>query len=215
MTQQDRAVRTRRSLIRSAAEEFERHGYVQAKLADISANAGVSPGALHFHFESKASVAATVEEWAGESLRREAWCAQRLGGNALQRLTNISHALAARLRRDVVTRAGFRLNCESPRPSGRNLRQEWQVCVRQLLAEAATEGLLVEHAETAEAAGAVVAATIGFELLGREDPAWFSTAALTSFWRLLLACLARPESLRTLEPGGSAALPKGPEARIG
>ncbi|MFD6492381.1 TetR family transcriptional regulator, partial [Streptomyces sp. NPDC060188] len=51
---QQRAVRTRDALIRSAAETFESRGYVQAKLAEISSRAGVSAGALHFHFPNKA-----------------------------------------------------------------------------------------------------------------------------------------------------------------
>ncbi|MEU0575388.1 ScbR family autoregulator-binding transcription factor [Dermacoccus nishinomiyaensis] len=215
MTKQERAVRTRHSLIRSAAEAFERHGYVQAKLADISAGAGVSPGALHFHFENKAAMASTVEAAAGVSLRREAWLAQRPDMNALQRLTNISHALAARLRRDVVARAGFQLSYEVPRPTGHSLHQEWQLCVRQLLAEAADEDLLADRAGQAGAVAVIVAATTGFELLGREDPAWFSTAALTAFWQLFLPCLALPEVCRTLKPGGAPAAPRGVGARAG
>ncbi|MGW4033983.1 ScbR family autoregulator-binding transcription factor [Streptomyces sp. NPDC004838] len=206
MTKQKRAARTRHSLIRSAAEAFERHGYVQAKLTDISAGAGVSPGALHFHFENKAAMASTVEAAAGASLRREAWLAQRPGMNALQRLMNISHALAARLRWDVVARAGVQLSYEAPRRTGPDLNQEWQLCVRQLLTEAADEGLLADQAGQAGAVAVIVAATTGFELLGREDPAWFSTPALTAFWRLFLPCLALPEVLRTLEPGGTPAV---------
>jgi AcrR family transcriptional regulator len=205
VTKQERAVRTRDSLIRSAAEAFERHGYVQAKLADISASAGVSPGALHFHFENKAAMASTVEASAGVSLRREAWLAQRPGMNALQRLTDTSHALAGRMRRDVVARAGFKLSYEAPHHISPALHQEWRVCVRQLLAEAFEEALLAEGAEHPEVANTVVAATTGFELLGREDPAWFSAEALTAFWALILPCIARPEALAALEPAGSAA----------
>ncbi|MFE6134365.1 TetR family transcriptional regulator, partial [Streptomyces sp. NPDC056437] len=61
MKQQERAVRTRRALVHSAAEAFQQHGYVQARLAQISADAGVSPGALHFHFENKAALARAVQ----------------------------------------------------------------------------------------------------------------------------------------------------------
>ncbi|MFD6278088.1 ScbR family autoregulator-binding transcription factor [Streptomyces sp. NPDC060209] len=215
MTKQERAVRTRHSLICSAAEAFERHGYVQAKLSDISASAGVSPGALHFHFENKAAVAATVEASAGVSLRREAWLAQRPDMNALQRLTNTSHALAGRLRRDVVARAGFKLSYEAPHSSGPTLHQEWQVCVRQLLAEASDEALLLEGTEHSVVADGIVAATTGFEMLGREDPAWFSATALTAFWRLILPSIARPQTLRALEPGGSPTRVEGHQSPIG
>lgn len=210
MTKQERAVRTRHSLICSAAEAFERHGYVQAKLSDISARAGLSPGALHFHFENKAAVAATVQASAGVSLRREAWLAQRPGMNALQRLTNTSHALAGRLRHDVVARAGFKLGYEAPHGPGPTLHQEWQVCVRQLLEEAAAEALLTEGTEPSAVADGIVAATTGFEMLARQDPAWVSATTLTAFWRLILPSITRPEALRTLQPAGAPARAQSP-----
>uniref|UniRef100_A0AAU2V6R9 TetR family transcriptional regulator n=1 Tax=Streptomyces sp. NBC_00003 TaxID=2903608 RepID=A0AAU2V6R9_9ACTN len=203
MTKQERAARTRHALVRAAAETFERCGYVQAKLADISAGAGVSQGALHFHFESKAALAATVESSAGVSLRREAWVSQRAGMNALQRLTNTTHALASKLRLDVVARAGYKLSLEAPHGPGPTLPQEWQICVRQLMEESAQEGLLVKGADPAEVADTVVAATTGFELLGRESPDSFSDTALTAFWRLILPCVAHPAALAVLEPGGA------------
>ncbi|KAA0912391.1 MULTISPECIES: ScbR family autoregulator-binding transcription factor [Streptomyces] len=204
MPKQERAVRTRHSLICAAAEAFERYGYVQAKLSDISASAGVSPGALHFHFKSKAAMAATVEASAGAALRREAQLAQRPGVNALQRLTDTSHALAGRLRGDVVARAGYKLSNEAPRGAGPTLHQEWQGCVRRLLAQAFEEALLIEGTEHAVVGDGIVAATTGFELLGREDAAWLSAATLTAFWRLLLPSIARPETLRALHPGDRA-----------
>ncbi|GAA2522572.1 TetR family transcriptional regulator [Streptomyces longisporus] len=52
MVKQERATRTRRALIQ-AAESFVGEGYVPASLPVISERAGVSKGALLFHFESK------------------------------------------------------------------------------------------------------------------------------------------------------------------
>ncbi|MET9361581.1 ScbR family autoregulator-binding transcription factor [Streptomyces sp. NPDC006632] len=195
---QERAVRTRQSLIRSAAESFERHGYVQARLADISTNAGVSLGALHFHFENKAAVAAAVETTAAASLRRAGRLAQRPGMNALQRLTRTSQALADQLHRDVVSRAGLRLSGDTARLSRVDLRQEWQACVRQLLTEARDERLLVEHVDLTAMVATIVAATTGFGLLGRKDPRWVSPASLAGFWRLVMPCLAAPAPAQAL-----------------
>ncbi|WP_159062215.1 TetR family transcriptional regulator, partial [Streptomyces caniscabiei] len=62
MAKQERAVRTRENLIRSAAEVFDREGYAVASITTISARAGVSNGALHFHFASKAALAEAVAE---------------------------------------------------------------------------------------------------------------------------------------------------------
>ncbi|MFD0381587.1 TetR family transcriptional regulator [Streptomyces stramineus] len=59
---------TRHALIRSAAQAFDQHGYTRAKLSAISAGAGVSSGALHFHFDTKAAMAAAVETEATRTL---------------------------------------------------------------------------------------------------------------------------------------------------
>ncbi|WP_053730549.1 ScbR family autoregulator-binding transcription factor [Streptomyces sp. WM6378] len=186
MATQDRAVRTRQALIHSAAEAFERHGYVPATLADISAGAGVSVGALHFHFANKADVATSVEMAAAVRLRRAARNAQRPGTNALQRLTDTSYALADQLRRDVVSRAGLKLSGEGAREGGLDLRREWRDFVRRLLAEASDQDFPDEPVERSDMADLIVAATTGFELLARRDPAWAAPPLLSTFWRLVL-----------------------------
>lgn len=200
---QERAVRTRQALIQSAAHTFERYGFTQSRLSDISASAGVSPGALHFHFESKAAVAKAVEQEAATALRRTARAIVRHQEHALQRLTDISHALADRLRRDVVARAGFRLSCESDRRTGLDLLQEWQSCVQQLLAEAADEGALAKAVGQQELADTIVAATIGLEVLGRRDTEWLSRPTLTAFWQLMLPTFAAENTADRLIPAGS------------
>ncbi|MCX4906285.1 TetR/AcrR family transcriptional regulator [Streptomyces sp. NBC_00878] len=70
MAQQERAVRTRNALIKSAAELFCKDGFDVVSLSTISARAGVSNGALHFHFASKAALASGVWEAAAQRLRR-------------------------------------------------------------------------------------------------------------------------------------------------
>ncbi|WP_137994515.1 ScbR family autoregulator-binding transcription factor [Streptomyces vilmorinianum] len=202
MTKQERATRTRQALIRSAAEEFDRHGYAQAKLAMISSGAGVSQGALHFHFVNKAAVAESVEAAASRTLRRAARMAHRNDAGPLQTLTDISHAVAHLLRRDIVVRAGFQLSCDRSRPTDLNLRQEWQGCVRQLLAAADDEDVLAEGVDQQAMTRTIVAATIGFEALSRNNREWLSRCTLTGFWQVLLPWLAVPEVLGRLDPAG-------------
>lgn len=69
MVRQERAVRTREALIRSAAEVFHHEGFTAASLTLISSRAGVSNGALHFHFASKAVLADAVEHAAAGVLQ--------------------------------------------------------------------------------------------------------------------------------------------------
>lgn len=213
MLKQERALHTRHSLVRSAAEVFERYGYVQAKLAEISAGAGVSPGALHFHFENKAALAATVQAVAAENLRRAARTAIRHPGlDPLQRLTDASHALADRLRHDVVARAGSRLNGDEACRTDLDLSGEWRTCVRRLLSEAASRNVLARDVSRADATASVVAATTGLEVLGRVDAEWLSRAAVTRFWELVLPRLATPQALSHLSPGGT--VPSGELGRL-
>ncbi|MFJ9946594.1 TetR family transcriptional regulator [Kitasatospora sp. NPDC091207] len=57
---QERAQHTRRALLRAAAGEFDRHGYAGTSLSRVSRAAGVTMGALTFHFPTKASLADAV-----------------------------------------------------------------------------------------------------------------------------------------------------------
>ncbi|MER5888909.1 ScbR family autoregulator-binding transcription factor [Streptomyces sp. NPDC001941] len=184
---QERSIRTRRALIRSAAERFERHGYERTKLSEVSEGAGVTTGALHFHFRNKADLAEAVEHAAVRNLYRAARQAQRGQTDALRELTDLSYALAELLHHDVVSRAGFRLNYDAPGRTRLSIHQEWQGCVQRLLAQAAEEGAAPAGPLTlCELTDTVVGATTGFALLARDNRAWLSPEVLTGFWRAVL-----------------------------
>ncbi|MEU3891343.1 ScbR family autoregulator-binding transcription factor [Streptomyces sp. NPDC029041] len=201
MVKQERALRTREALIESAAEVFDREGFTVASLTAISSRAGVSNGALHFHFASKAALAGAVEENAGNRLDR---VTQRCAGrpNALQTLVDATHELARALREDVVLRAGFGLSGESLHADGRNLRRAWSRWVEGTVRRADDEGVLAA-VPPRDVTLAVVAATVGFEVLGVRDAEWLSRRTLTRFWQLLLPLLAAPATLGTLTAEGA------------
>lgn len=201
--QQARAARTRRTLLRSAAVLFDRHGYHATTLQDISAGAGVSPGALHFHFENKAAVAQAVEETGADLLWSAGKIAYRHNTRALQALTDISHALAALLRWDVLARAGFRLGSDSARSGSRVLVQDWHACVERLLAEATRNGELGPRTQQDSVICTIVTATMGIGLLTRSSTDVRPQDALTAFWRVFLPELARPEVASRLRPAGT------------
>ncbi|WP_030899929.1 MULTISPECIES: ScbR family autoregulator-binding transcription factor [unclassified Streptomyces] len=203
MTKQYRAVRTRLALIRSAAEQFEARGYVRASLAEISAGAGVSVGALHFHFANKAAVAEAVEQAAARALRAAAARGRDGDGCALQRLVDATHQVGRLLRADTVVRAGLRLNTEAAAGRGRDLRREWRECVHELLAEAERRGELAAGVAPYRVVAVVLAATTGIEVLARDDHGWLGRHALTDLWRLLLPCVAEPRVADSLDPAGS------------
>ncbi|MGP4089658.1 ScbR family autoregulator-binding transcription factor [Streptomyces sp. KR55] len=203
MTKQERGLRTRQVLIRSAAEVFEQRGYVQTRLADISSQAGMSTGALHFHFPNKAAVADAVEAAAAEALHRSARVAGRSPVNALQTLTDISHVFAFLLSHDVVVRAGVQLACDTARSPSLNFHQKWWNCVSRLLLQAADEGSLADDVSLHDLTAVVVGATTGFLSLHRDNAEWLTRRSLTGFWRLLLARVATPQVLGSLAPEGT------------
>ena len=207
MARQERAQRTREALIDSAAAVFDREGYSTASLTAISSRAGVSNGALHFHFASKAALADAVEEAAARRLTRITGHGGQQPGRALQGLVDATHALAGTLHDDVVLRAGFALGSENVCTGERDLRRQWKQWVESALKRAGGEGELAETVVPRDAAVAVVAATVGFEVLGAQDGEWLSCRTLTRFWRLLLPRLAAPSFLGHLQAAGTPAGP--------
>ncbi|WP_330335568.1 TetR/AcrR family transcriptional regulator (plasmid) [Streptomyces sp. NBC_00536] len=247
MAKQERAARTRETLVRSAAEVFAEEGFVTASIATISKRAGVSAGGLHFHFESKAALAEAVEDRAVEALRRitvgrprprprphdgpaAAGAAAVAGaggaggaagvagaaGNWLQVLVDSTHELMALLAEDIVVRAGFGLCADASRGSGVDLRRQWQLWVDEVLRSAAREGALAEGVSARDAASAVVASTVGLEVLGAGERDWVSRQTLTRFWTLMLPRLAAREVLGDLvaEGTGGSGEPGGTSGRV-
>ncbi|MFE0201154.1 ScbR family autoregulator-binding transcription factor [[Kitasatospora] papulosa] len=198
MVKQQRATRTRQALLHAAAEVFAQDGFVSASLTSVSKRAGVSNGALYFHFESKQALADAVEEEAAAVLQgiMEAHAAH---ADPLQRLVYAIYDLMGHLDRDAVVRAGFELGGRVTHQGGacdlRGLLRTW---VEQVLAEAERDGDLADGVSAFSASVTVVAATVGFLQLGARDRAWLSDRALSQFWGLLLPRLASSGALRQL-----------------
>ncbi|RYJ31685.1 transcriptional regulator, TetR family [Streptomyces sp. L-9-10] len=197
MVTQDRAARTRRSLIRAAAEIFAVEGFVPASLTMISRRAGVSNGALHFHFKSKEALAGAVEEEAAREVRLITECRDHDEAPDLQLLIDATHALMLRLDEDVVVQAGFELSGEPSRLGGIDLRRQWRRWTEDVLQRAASLGELAHGVTPDVAADTLLAAIVGFEVLGaRDGKEWISGPRLARFWELMLPGLAaRPDSL--------------------
>ncbi|MFE2218466.1 ScbR family autoregulator-binding transcription factor [Streptomyces canus] len=204
MVKQERAARTRQSLVRAAAEVFAQDGFVLASISSICRRAGVSNGALHFHFESKQALARAVEDEAAAAVRAIVESVRAGQPAPLQRLIDATHALMNRLDQDVVIRAGFELGGRAPRRGdAADLRAQWQRWVEQVLREAEREGSLADGVSAADASVTVVAATVGFEQLGADDRTWMSESTLVQFWDLMLPRLASADTFGRLVSSGT------------
>ncbi|MGW2425349.1 ScbR family autoregulator-binding transcription factor [Streptomyces sp. NPDC001709] len=201
MAKQDRAVRTRRSLIHAAAAEFADVGYVPSSLTTISRRAGVSNGALHFHFENKKALAQAVEDEAADAIHGLVQAADRAGPSALQALVDATYGLVGGLRDDIVVRAGFDLGCERVLGPQARLLRTWHEWVERTLLRAEAEGHLAPGVSPDDAAAAIVGVTVGFEVLAGDDPQWLAERRIAGFWELLLPGIATEHVLVSARPG--------------
>ncbi|MFB7335724.1 TetR family transcriptional regulator [Streptomyces adustus] len=197
MTIQERAARTRGLLVLAAAREIDRVGYEGARLTRICQSAGVSMGALTFHFPSKGALADAVQEqgWAlARSLVDTVLTSVEPG---LQAVVELTVRLAELLEQDVVVRSAARLGGErqaGPDPWAR----AWLPVVEELLEQARRDGGLRSghRPET-------VTAMVTYLLAGAESqirgggPAASGGAVsvagqLEEIWRLALRGIAGP-----------------------
>ena len=63
-----RGIRTRAALVAAARVVFERDGYLDARMSDISAEAGVAAGSVYTYFDGKEEIFAAVAEQVQEEM---------------------------------------------------------------------------------------------------------------------------------------------------
>ncbi len=186
---QVRAARTRQALILAAAELIDDRGMKGTGLLDISRAAGVSKGALYFHFASKDELVAAVRQEARASVMAAA--EQCLDGRscALAGAARFTAAMSRRMREDAVLRAGLRLDSEGmagERTGGASLREGWLALLNQRLSADAAQGRLREGTDPDAVANLLAAVTVGLESMGRENEAWWEPNVSAGIWQILV-----------------------------
>lgn len=138
MAQQQRAMRTRSLLVHAASTQFDRSGYEGTTLNQINRLAGISMGALTFHFPTKQALAEAVQQQ-GRALVREAVAGVVARPRpALATGIALTLALARLLEDNVEVRAAARLARECP-PSVAPWSADWLPVVRELFHQAQNE----------------------------------------------------------------------------
>ncbi|WP_405618634.1 TetR family transcriptional regulator [Streptomyces sp. NBC_00076] len=133
MAKQDRAEQTRQRLIEAAAGAFAEHGYAGTSLHQIVTSAGVTMGALTFHFSSKSALADAVQE-AGTAATREV-IHNAAAAPGLQGVLDEVLALAEALRSTQSIRAAARLTREG-HTVGHDWYDSWAPDLRAALEQA-------------------------------------------------------------------------------
>ncbi|MFJ9419877.1 ScbR family autoregulator-binding transcription factor [Streptomyces sp. NPDC101227] len=163
MVQQDRAIRTRRLILEAAASVFDDHGYDRATIAEVLERAGVTKGALYFHFASKEQLALAVLD---EHVLDIAVEPQQI---KLQEFVDVTQVLAYRLRSDPIQRGAARLAVEqgSNHLDRKRSMISWTHFVEEKLGEARDCGELLKSVVVRESAELYVGAFAGVQLMSQ------------------------------------------------
>ncbi|MBL1087608.1 TetR/AcrR family transcriptional regulator [Streptomyces actinomycinicus] len=192
---QVRAVRTRRLIVQAAADEFDRHGYAGTPLICVTKAAGISMGALTFHFPTKPDLADAVQA-SGTGLTREV--VARVGGLSVppvSRARALVLSIARLLSECTAVRAAARLSRE--RSTAGVWADAWLACLTELLRSAHEEGRLRSQVAPEAFAESVQFLITGIEEYTRcagpgadADPA--AVRRVARAWDLLLYGASRP-----------------------
>ncbi|MGA7287585.1 MAG: TetR/AcrR family transcriptional regulator, partial [Terriglobales bacterium] len=171
--------RTRERLLQAASREIYKSGFQSASLDTILAVAGVTKGALYYHFDSKESLGhAVVEEVIAPDVRGK-WV------RPLQTGKDPIDALIGAVRRIPVRPADVRGGCQlnnlaqemSPLDAGFRKRlaiifDAWRDAVASILREGQTHGSVRRDVKPADAAGLLIAMVEGYASLAKnaQDP---------------------------------------------
>lgn len=196
MAKQDRAIRTRKNILEAAAKVFEARGYQAATIAEVLSTAGVTKGALYFHFESKEQLAQGIlHEQDQRFIIPERSC-------KMQELADVVLLHAYRLQSDPMVRAGVRLtmdqHAEGLDRSGPFLR--WSVVCRELLETAQGQGELMPQVVPSVTADVVVGTFAGVQSMSQTVSGYQDLQSrTTALLRHLLPSIAVPSVLASLD----------------
>jgi AcrR family transcriptional regulator len=201
MAQQDRAIQTRERIVTGAATAFYRVGYADASIATIAEAAGVTKGALYFHFNSKEEIARAVID---EQHRRVFVSAGEILHNTIspaETMMLMCADLAGWLVSDVVVRAGIRLTTGGAifDPPTRAPYDDWLATFEELVRNARGAGEFVQTTDPARLAHFIIPSFTGVQLLSDvlTNMGDLKTR-IGELWDVLLAAYAEPARLEEL-----------------
>lgn len=204
MARQVRAENTRNAILDAAAAKFDEFGFLGASLSDILTEAGVTKGALYFHFSSKEELASALvdEQFAVWEPLAD------VDKPGVQTVIDLTQDMAYNLETNIRVRASIRLVIEqgsfvSPSPTA---YKQWIDVVHACLLAAKASGDLRQDANPSDVAQLVIGSFTGVQLssqvlTGRAD----LYDRLTFMWATLLPALVPPRRLGKFSPGGSSA----------
>lgn len=199
---QERAEITRQAILDGAAIAFDHAGFGGTSLSDVVKHAGVTKGALYFHFPSKQALARTLVD---EQFQVSA-DVPAIEDPGLQTVIDLTHRMASGLRTNVRIRAGIRLVIEfgsftDPDPSPYNA---WIETCHSCLTPAQERGDVLPSVDVRDLSTFLVGSFTGVQVTshvrtGRED----LHARIVDLWTYLLPGIVPADRLGLFDPAGS------------
>ncbi|GAA3342886.1 ScbR family autoregulator-binding transcription factor [Curtobacterium pusillum] len=185
-------VQRRELILAAAAEEFDRAGFAAATIAGIARTAGVSQGALHFHFPTKLAMALAVID---EQNVRTFDVVSHTDTSPASALVGASKRIADLLRTDPIVRAGIRLSLERGEfaPATASFYEQWIAGIVDVFRLAIASGELRTDLSAEQLGATVVPYFTWVQLVsdvrtGRAD----LYPALATMWHVLFSGIADP-----------------------
>jgi TetR/AcrR family transcriptional repressor of uid operon len=198
MVKQARAHATREAIVVGAGQVFGDLSYADATLSDVIKQAGVTQGALYFHFDSKLELA---QEVIGQQHLISMAASEKFSAverPSIEALILLSSELARQITTDPVVRGGLRLSTESAQlfpkhASGPYL--DWIDSTKFFLRKAAAEGTVKKSLDFEAVARFVISTFTGVQVVSRSLTQWKDfNPRLEEMWLLLLPVLLTSQS---------------------
>lgn len=197
---QQRALETRDKLLRAAAEVFAESGFAGASVARIAQRAGLTLGALYFHFSNKEALAREIVRSQPERV------SPPVAARGLQRAVDLSLTWAYQLIGDPMLLAGARLVMEQELfiPREENSHQQWTELLAAEFDEARRARELRPEVDVPALARLVVNACTGAQMHAHMESGRLDLPdRIVDMWRVLLPAVAEPGAAERIEFGES------------
>ncbi|MFC4223702.1 ScbR family autoregulator-binding transcription factor [Lysinibacter cavernae] len=162
---QQRAIITRQNIVNAASQVFVEHGFAAANIADVTSIAGITKGAMYFHFKSKEDLArAVIDE---QQATYDALQAEMLGKDlsAFDTMIEISYGICALIKGNALFYASMRIAVELGvygDPISKTYA-EWGAPVAALVAQAIDDGDIRSTVDPEAFASFVISAFTGIQ----------------------------------------------------
>lgn len=199
--QQARAQRTRGQLLRAGAEVFAEQGFFATTLTKVTDRAGVTLGAMYFHFRNKEELAREIVLQQPERLRP---VLEELSSRGLQFAVDVTLSWAHRVVDDVFLLAGARLVMDQEffMEGEQNSHQQWTGVLMESLVEAKRRREVRAAADIEALAPLIVNACTGAQMHAHlETERQDLPRRVRDMWLCLLPAVATPAAAGRIEMG--------------